>query len=70
MYHRHRRRDDRYRGDLLAGTVYGRSLRVAGNALDEAIIQYMRRAHNLLIGERTAEQIKFELGLLHPSTPG
>ena len=46
----------------LAGTVYGRSLRVAGNALDEAIISYMRRAHNLLIGERTAEQIKFELG--------
>ena len=46
----------------LAGTVYGRSLRVAGNALDEAIISYMRKAHNLLIGERTAEQIKFELG--------
>jgi len=50
----------------LAGTVYGRSLRVAGNALDEAIIQYMRRAHNLLIGERTAEQIKFELGSAAP----
>ena len=46
----------------LAGTVYGRSLRVAGNALDESIIQYMRRSHNLLIGERTAEQIKFEVG--------
>ena len=46
----------------LAGTVYGRSLRVAGNALDEAIISYMRKVHNLLIGERTAEQIKFELG--------
>src|SRR6188508_3158760 len=44
----------------MAGTVYGRSLRVAGNALDEAIIQYMRRTYNLLIGERTAEQIKFE----------
>jgi rod shape-determining protein MreB len=50
----------------LAGTVYGRSLRVAGNALDEAIIQYMRRTHNLLIGERTAEQIKFELGSAAP----
>ena len=50
----------------LAGTVYGRSLRVAGNALDEAIISYMRRAHNLLIGERTAEQIKFELGSAAP----
>jgi rod shape-determining protein MreB len=46
----------------MAGTVYGRSLRVAGHAFDEAIIQYMRRTFNLLIGERTAEQIKFELG--------
>src|SRR4029077_4073101 len=50
----------------LAGTVYGRSLRVAGNALDEAIISYMRRAHNPLIGERTAEQIKSELGSAAP----
>ena len=50
----------------LAGTVYGRSLRVAGNALDEAIIQYMRKAHNLLIGERTAEQIKLEVGSAAP----
>jgi len=46
----------------MAGTVYGRSLRVAGNAMDEAIIHYMRRAYNLLIGERTAEQIKCEIG--------
>ncbi len=46
----------------LAGTVYGRSLRVAGNALDEAIMLYMRRGHNLLIGERTAEQIKCQIG--------
>jgi len=46
----------------LAGTVYGRSLRVAGHALDEAIMQYMRRSHNLLVGERTAEQIKCEVG--------
>ena len=50
----------------LAGTVYGRSLRVAGNALDEAIIGYMRRAYNLLIGERTAEQIKCEIGSAAP----
>ncbi len=50
----------------MAGTVYGRSLRVAGNAMDDAIIQYMRRAHNLLIGERTAEQIKHELGSAAP----
>ena len=50
----------------LAGTVYGRSLRIAGNALDEAIIGYMRRAYNLLIGERTAEQIKCEVGSAAP----
>src|SRR5688500_12264476 len=42
----------------LAGTVDGRSLLVACNKLDEAIIQLMKRAHGLLIGERTAEQIK------------
>ncbi len=46
----------------LAGIVYGKSVRVAGNELDEAIIQHARRAHNLLIGERTAEQIKIEIG--------
>ena len=50
----------------LAGTVYGRSLRVAGNKLDEAIIQYMKKAHQLLIGERTAEHIKCEIGSAAP----
>jgi rod shape-determining protein MreB and related proteins len=50
----------------LAGTVYGRSLRVAGNALDESIMQFMRRSHNLLIGERTAEWIKCEVGSAAP----
>jgi rod shape-determining protein MreB len=50
----------------LAGTVYGRSLRIAGNAMDEAIIQYMRKAYNLLIGERTAEAIKCEIGSAAP----
>jgi rod shape-determining protein MreB len=54
----------------LAGTVYGRSLRVAGNALDEAIIHYLRRTYNLLVGERTAEQIKFELGSAAPLEQG
>ena len=39
----------------LAGVVYGKSVRVAGNELDDAIIQHARKAHNLLIGERTAE---------------
>ena len=50
----------------LAGVVYGKSVRVAGNALDEAIIQHARKAHNLLIGERTAEQIKIEIGSAFP----
>ncbi len=46
----------------LAGVVYSRSVRVAGNAMDEAIINYVKREHNLLIGERTAERVKMELG--------
>jgi rod shape-determining protein MreB len=50
----------------LAGVVYGRSLRVAGDELDAAIIQHMKRAHNLLVGERTAEQIKCEIGSAAP----
>jgi rod shape-determining protein MreB and related proteins len=50
----------------MAGTVYGRSLRLAGHQLDDAIIQYMKRAHTLLIGERTAEQIKCEIGSAAP----
>jgi rod shape-determining protein MreB and related proteins len=50
----------------LAGVVYGKSVRIAGNELDEAIIQYARKAHNLLIGERTAEQIKIEIGSAFP----
>ena len=50
----------------LAGTVYGRSLRVAGDAMDDAIVQYMRKASNLHIGERTAQQIKYELGSAAP----
>jgi len=50
----------------LSGIVYSRSVRVAGNEMDEAIIQYIKRRHNLLIGERTAEQIKMELGSAYP----
>src|SRR2546427_2273501 len=46
----------------LSGIVYSRSLRVAGNHMDEAIMGYVKRKHNLLIGERTAEQIKMEIG--------
>ena len=46
----------------LAGIVYSRAVRVAGNEMDEAITQYIKKAHNLLIGERTAEEIKIKLG--------
>jgi rod shape-determining protein MreB len=46
----------------LAGIVYSRSVRVGGDAMDECIVQYMRRVYNLMIGERTAEQIKIEIG--------
>src|SRR5262244_1311262 len=50
----------------LSGIVYSRAVRVAGNELDEAIIQYIKRKYNLLIGERTAEAIKIELGSAWP----
>jgi rod shape-determining protein MreB len=50
----------------LAGVVYSRSLRVAGNAMDEAIANYVKREKDLLIGERTAEQIKIEIGSASP----
>ena len=46
----------------LGGIVYARSIRVGGNKMDEAIISYIRRNHNLLIGEATAERIKKEIG--------
>lgn len=46
----------------MSGIVYARSLRVAGNHMDEAIMNYMKRKYNLLIGERMAEQIKIEVG--------
>jgi len=51
----------------LAGIVYARSVRIAGNEMDEAIISYIKRKYNLLIGERTAEAIKIELGNAWPS---
>jgi rod shape-determining protein MreB and related proteins len=46
----------------LGGIVYARSVRVGGDKMDEAIISYVRRAHNLLIGESSAERIKLEVG--------
>ncbi len=50
----------------LSGIVYSRSVRVAGNEIDDAIMQYLKRKYNLLIGERTAEQIKIQIGSAHP----
>jgi rod shape-determining protein MreB len=50
----------------LSGIVYSRSVRVAGNEIDDAIMQFMKRKYNLLIGERTAEQIKMEVGSAYP----
>ena len=50
----------------LAGIVYSRSLRVAGDKMDEAIMQYIKRKYNLLIGERTAEIIKTAIGNAYP----
>jgi rod shape-determining protein MreB and related proteins len=46
----------------LGGIVYARSIRVGGNKMDEAIISYVRRNHNLLVGEATAENIKKRIG--------
>jgi rod shape-determining protein MreB len=46
----------------MSGIVYSRSVRVAGNEMDEAIINYLKKKYNLLVGERTAEQVKIEVG--------
>ncbi|HEY7899770.1 MAG TPA: rod shape-determining protein [Caulobacteraceae bacterium] len=54
----------------LSGIVYSRSVRVGGDKMDEAIISYMRRHHNLLIGETTAERIKKEIGTARPPEDG
>ncbi len=50
----------------LAGIVYSRSIRVAGDKMDQAITQYIKRKYNLLIGERTAEIIKTTIGNAYP----
>ena len=54
----------------LGGIVYARSVRVGGDKMDEAIIAYIRRVHNLLIGESTAERIKKEIGSACPPADG
>ncbi len=50
----------------LSGIVYSRSVRVAGNEMDNAIMQYLKRKYNLLIGERTGEAIKIQIGSAYP----
>lgn len=52
----------------LAGIVFSRSVRVAGDKMDEAIIQHIKRNYNLLVGERTSEWIKINLGNAYPDT--
>jgi rod shape-determining protein MreB len=49
----------------LGGIVVSQSIRVAGNKLDEAIIRHIRRVYNLMIGERTAEEVKIKIGSAH-----
>lgn len=51
----------------LGGIVTSRSIRIAGDEMDEAIVSYIRRTYNLLIGDRTAEEAKFEIGSAYPS---
>jgi rod shape-determining protein MreB len=50
----------------LSGIVYSQSVRTAGDKMDEAIVNYIKRKHNLLIGERTAELIKITIGTAYP----
>lgn len=53
----------------LSGIVYAKSVRVAGDKMDDAILQYIKRKHNLAIGERTAELIKMTIGNVDPEPP-
>jgi len=50
----------------LSGIVFSRSVRVGGDKMDEAISQFIKRKHNLLVGERTAELIKITIGSAYP----
>ncbi|HNT69068.1 MAG: rod shape-determining protein [Syntrophorhabdaceae bacterium] len=54
----------------LAGIVYCNSVRIAGDKIEEAIVQYVKRRYNLLIGERTAENIKITIGSAYPNLDG
>jgi rod shape-determining protein MreB len=50
----------------LGGMVYSKSIKVAGDEMDMAIMEYLRRTYNIMIGERTAEEIKIRIGSAHP----
>jgi rod shape-determining protein MreB len=50
----------------LAGIVFAKSIRIGGDEFDEAIIQHLKRSYNLMIGERTAEEIKIRIGSAYP----
>jgi rod shape-determining protein MreB len=50
----------------LGGTIVSKSIRIAGNNFDEDIIKYIKKRHNLLIGEKTAEEIKIKIGTAIP----
>ena len=50
----------------LGGSVVSTSVKIAGDDFDEALVRYMRKKHNLLIGERTAEDIKIKIGTCYP----
>jgi rod shape-determining protein MreB len=52
----------------LGGIVTSRSIRIGGDELDESIVQYIKRQYNLLIGERTAEEVKIDIGSAYPKT--
>jgi len=50
----------------LAGIVFSRSIRIGGDELDEAIIEHLKKTYNLMVGERTAEDIKIKIGSAYP----
>jgi rod shape-determining protein MreB len=50
----------------LGGTVVSDSIKIAGDKFDEAIVRYMRKKHNIMIGERTAEELKINIGTVYP----
>lgn len=50
----------------LAGTVFSKSIRIGGDEMDEAVIEYLKKTYNLLVGERSAEEIKIKIGSAYP----